>query len=407
MRIPTFTLAVAEHAQLDDVNMFSDDMCTRFGCRSCETGRFRVKLATVQRFQQQNPVLHLVIEKAQCSFLIVAGQLLNITPHLQRNSLPQHSVGLCRRPGVGCKKFPWEYPKLWHTLILYNSPKMVFVHQKSTFKNIERMLHFFIWAHVDSPPLKLGNNKFKKHVASRCSFERARRRTRSDWSHVENEPQSSRETKWPQAKNCPKEQEKYTLYMICDGTGCLVAWSIWHVQEKHCSVGKDLGGHSENSRSETIQRGVPLERSAANVSIVSESWSPNQVTESRLYGSRWNSRLKQPFTILLRKKQWTRKVIVVVGYAGNPSMETLNWRSSCFQTLLFTVFPGKNMVPLMSSMTMPFNICFMFSHLGEEVKTSVAHQEPPRCWLDSHGIAGAVLRGIYFQRQAAAVWISF
>ena len=45
MRIPTFTLAnsssVAEHAQLDDVDMFSDDMCTRFGCRSCETGRFR------------------------------------------------------------------------------------------------------------------------------------------------------------------------------------------------------------------------------------------------------------------------------------------------------------------------------------------------------------------------------
>ena len=71
-----------------------------------------VKLATVQRFQQQNPVLHLVIEKVKCSFLIVAGQLLNITPHLQRSSLPQHSVGLCRRPGVGCKKFPSEYPKL-------------------------------------------------------------------------------------------------------------------------------------------------------------------------------------------------------------------------------------------------------------------------------------------------------
>jgi len=71
-----------------------------------------VKLATVQRFQQQNPVLHLVIEKVQCSVLIVAGQLLNITPHLQRSSLPQHSVGLCRRPGVGCKKFPSEYPKL-------------------------------------------------------------------------------------------------------------------------------------------------------------------------------------------------------------------------------------------------------------------------------------------------------
>ena len=63
MRIPTFTLAnsssVAGHAQLDDVNMFADDMCTRSVCRSSETGRFRVKLATVQRFQQQNPVLHL------------------------------------------------------------------------------------------------------------------------------------------------------------------------------------------------------------------------------------------------------------------------------------------------------------------------------------------------------------
>ena len=44
MRIPTFTLAISSnatgHAQLDDVDMFSDDMCTRFGCRSCETGRF-------------------------------------------------------------------------------------------------------------------------------------------------------------------------------------------------------------------------------------------------------------------------------------------------------------------------------------------------------------------------------
>ena len=28
--------------------------------------------------------------------------------------------------------------------------------------------------------------------------------------------------------------------MLCDGTGCLVGWSIWHVQAKHCSVGKDL-----------------------------------------------------------------------------------------------------------------------------------------------------------------------
>ena len=44
MRIPAFTLAnsssVAGHAQLDEMNMFSDDMCTRFGCRSSETGRF-------------------------------------------------------------------------------------------------------------------------------------------------------------------------------------------------------------------------------------------------------------------------------------------------------------------------------------------------------------------------------
>ena len=37
------------------------------------------------------------------------------------------------------------------------------------------------------------------------------------------------------------------------------------------NISSQLGGHSENSRSKTVQRGAPLERSAANVSIVSES----------------------------------------------------------------------------------------------------------------------------------------
>ena len=120
----------------------------------------------------------------KCSVLIFAGQLLNITTHLQRNSLPQHSVGLCRRPGVGCKNFLrniLNFDILWFSTTLQ---KWCLFIKKALSKTLKKMLHFFVWAHVDSPPLKLGNNKFNKHFASRCSFERARRRTRSDWSHV-------------------------------------------------------------------------------------------------------------------------------------------------------------------------------------------------------------------------------
>ena len=166
-----------------------------------------------------------------------------------------------------------------------------------------------------------------------------------------------------------------------------------------CWKRSQLGGHSENSRSKTIQRGASLERSAANVSIVSESC---------LYGSRWNSGLKQPFTILHRKKTMNSQGNYGSGvcwqpkYGNNKLKEFLFSNSSFF---FLRCFPEKNMVQLMSSLRMSFNICFMFSHLGEEVKTSVAHQEPPCCWLDSHGIAGAVLRG-FTQCQAAAVLIS-
>ena len=161
--------------------------------------------------------------------------------------------------------------------------------------------------------------------------------------------------------------------MICDWTGCLVAWSIWHFQEKHCSVGKYLSWVAILR----IQEAKPFR-------------------EVHL----WNE--VQPMSPLslnhdhLIRSQNHVCTVVVDG--------TAVWNSH-LQSYIRKI--KTRMVPLMSSMTMPFNICFMFSHLGEEVKTSVAHQEPPRCWLDSHGIAGAVLRGIYFQRQAAAVWISF
>ena len=84
-----------------------------------------------------------------------------------------------------------------------------------------------------------------------------------------------------------------------------------------------LGGHSENSRSKTIQRGAPLEWSAANVSIVSESWSPIQVTESCLYGSG----REQPFETVI---------------CNFPSEK----------------LKKQEMVQLMSSMTMSFSMSF-------------------------------------------------
>ena len=263
-------------------------------------------------------------------------KIVFLTPHdiprvqrltcLQRNSLPQHSVGLCRQPGVGCKKFPSEYPTLFDSLQL--SKNGVSSSKKHVQKHRTRIVSVL---QMDSPPLKLGNSKFIKHFASRCSFERARRRTRSDWSHVENEPQSSRETKWPQAKNCPKEQEK--IYMLCDGTGCLVGWSIWHVQAKHCSVGKDLSWVWVAIL--RIQEAKPFrEVHLWNEVQPMSPLSLNHVCTVLDGTAVWNSHLQ----FYIGKKQWTRKVIMVVGYAGNPSMETINWRSSCFQILLSSFY---------------------------------------------------------------------
>ena len=238
------------------------------------------------------------------------------------------------------------------------------------------MFHFFIWAHVDSPPLKLGNNKFKKHFASRCSFERARRRTRSDWSHVENEPQSSRETKWPRAKIVQKSRKKIYINYI-------YIYDLWW---------NGMFGRLVNLA--CSKKALLCWKISQRVSIL-RTQEAKPFREVHL----WNE--VQPMSPLslnhdhLIRSQNHVCMVVVDG--------TAVWNSH-LQSYIRKI--KTRMVPLMSSMTMPFNICFMFSHLGEEVKTSVAHQEPPRCWLDSHGIAGAVLRG-FTQCQAAAVLISF
>ena len=191
---------------------------------------------------------------------------------------------------------------------------------------------------MDSPSLKLGNSKFTS-FAFRCSFERARRRTRSDWSPIVSCFSWERTTKQQgnhraTGQNCPKEQNKN---MICDGIGCLVGWSIWHVQEKHCSVGKYL----QAKKIQTTHRAAPLEWSAANVSIVSESWSPNQVTESRhitvVDGIQPFETAVYNFTsgkkTTMNSLRWQPK------YGNNKLKEFLFSNSSNF-----TVFPEKNLV---------------------------------------------------------------
>ena len=63
-------------------------------------------------------------------------QLLNITPHLQRNSLPQHSVGLCRQPGVGCKTFPWDIPHFDSLQLSKNGGSSSKKHFRKHWKNV-------------------------------------------------------------------------------------------------------------------------------------------------------------------------------------------------------------------------------------------------------------------------------
>ena len=110
---------------------------------------------------------------------------------------------------------------------------------------------------------------------------------------LENETQSSRETKGLLEK-------KIKEYMICDGTGCLVAWSIWHFQEKHCSVGKYLNSVAILRTQEAKPfREVHLWNEVQPMSPLSLNhdhliWSQNHVC-TVLEG---NSGLKQSFTIL-------------------------------------------------------------------------------------------------------------
>lgn len=80
MRVPTLasSSSVAGRAQSDDMNMFADDTCTRSGCRSSETGRFRGETcygSTVSTAEFSSAPGHRIV---QCSFLTFAGQLLNI-----------------------------------------------------------------------------------------------------------------------------------------------------------------------------------------------------------------------------------------------------------------------------------------------------------------------------------------
>ena len=81
MRVPTLasSSSVAGRAQSDDMNMFADDMCTRSGCRSSETGRFRGETcygSTGSTAEFSSAPGHRIV---QCSFLTFAGQLLNVT----------------------------------------------------------------------------------------------------------------------------------------------------------------------------------------------------------------------------------------------------------------------------------------------------------------------------------------
>ena len=111
------------------------------------------------------------------------------------------------------------------------------------------------------------------------------------------------------------ERDVWSVGQLAFSRKALLCW-------KRSQLG--LGGHSENSRSKTIQRGPPLERSAANVSIVSESWSPNQVTESCLYGSG----REQPFET------------VIYNFPSEKKEQNKKWSRWCFpwQCLLTYVF---------------------------------------------------------------------
>ena len=52
------------------------------------------------------------------------------------------------------------------------------------------------------------------------------------------------------------------------------------------------------------------------------------------------------------------------GACWQPKYGNIKLKEFLFQTLLFTVFPGKNMVPLMSSLPMSFQIFHLFRTLA-------------------------------------------
>ena len=170
---------------------------------------------------------------------------------------------------------------------------MVFLHRKSTFKNIEKNVSFLHMSWCGFSPTEARKQQVwwkKMPPAAALNVLVAVLAPTEATSRTNHKAVGKPIGRGPKIVQTSRkkyicfvmEQDVWSVGQLAFSRKALLFW-------KRSQLG--LGG----------QRGAPLERSAANVSIVSESWSPNQVTESCLYGSRWNSRLKQSFAIFRPK----------------------------------------------------------------------------------------------------------